>query len=151
MSAASNPLAQGRLAVGAPVAIVDIGSNSVRLVAYEGATRAPTPIFNEKILCGLGRGVLTTGQLPKDGVEKALAALRRFRVLMRNMGIGDIQVLATAAARDASNGPDFLCRARDAIGHEIELLSGAREAQLSALGVVSVMSGSAKVVWPFPP
>ena len=137
MSAASNPLAQGRLAVGAPVAIVDIGSNSVRLVAYEGATRAPTPIFNEKILCGLGRGVLTTGQLPKDGVEKALAALRRFRVLMRNMGIGDIQVLATAAARDASNGPDFLCRARDAIGHEIELLSGAREAQLSALGVVS--------------
>ena len=129
--------AQGRLAVGAPVAIVDIGSNSVRLVAYEGATRAPTPIFNEKILCGLGKGVLTTGQMPKEGVNKALAALRRFRVLMRNMGIDNIQVLATAAARDAGNGPDFLQRAADAIGHDIELLSGAREAHLSALGVVS--------------
>ena len=129
--------APGRLPVGAPIAIVDIGSNSVRLVAYEGLTRAPTPIFNEKVLCGLGRGVVTTGKLPQEGIDKALAALRRFRVLAANMGISDIQVLATAAARDAGNGADFLARARDAIGHDIELLSGPREAELSALGVVS--------------
>ena len=129
--------APGRLPVGAPIAIVDIGSNSVRLVAYEGLTRAPTPIFNEKVLCGLGRGVVTTGKLPQEGIDKALAALRRFRVLAANMGISDIQVLATAAARDAANGADFLARARDAIGHDIELLSGPREAELSALGVVS--------------
>jgi len=111
--------APGRLEVGAPVAIVDIGSNSVRLVAYEGLTRAPTSIFNEKVLCGLGRGVQSTGQLAQDGVDKALTTLRRFRVLAGNMGISDIQVLATAAARDAQNGPDFLARARDAIGHAL--------------------------------
>ena len=128
---------KGRLSVGSPVAIVDIGSNSVRLVAYEGLTRSPTPIFNEKVLCGLGRGVLTTGRLPQEGVEKALGALRRFRVLAANMGISDIQVLATAAARDAQNGPQFLQAASEAIGQDIELLTGAREAELSALGVVS--------------
>lgn len=129
--------APGRLAGFAPVAIVDIGSNSVRLVAYEGLSRSPTPIFNDKVLCGLGRGVATTGRLPQDGVDRALAALRRFRVLCEAMQISDIQVLATAAARDASNGPEFLEAAREALGAPIELLSGRREAELSALGVVS--------------
>ena len=78
--------ARGRLP-GEPVAIVDIGSNSVRLVAYECLTRALTPTFNEKVLCGLGRGVATTGFLPEDAVAKALAALQRFRVLCRTMDI----------------------------------------------------------------
>jgi hypothetical protein len=68
--------APGRLGGLAPIAIVDIGSNSVRLVAYEGLSRSPTPIFNDKVLCGLGRGVATTGRLPQDGVDRALAALR---------------------------------------------------------------------------
>jgi exopolyphosphatase/guanosine-5'-triphosphate,3'-diphosphate pyrophosphatase len=129
--------APGRLAGRAPVAIVDIGSNSVRLVAYEGLSRSPTPIFNDKVLCGLGRGVATTGRLPQDGVDRALAALRRFRVLCAAMEISDIHVLATAAARDASNGPEFLAAAEAALGAPIELLSGRREAELSALGVVS--------------
>ena len=120
-----------------PIAIVDIGSNSVRLVAYEGLTRSPTPIFNEKVLCAIGRGVATTGRLSEEGVDKALAALRRFRVLCETMGAGGISVLATAAARDASNGAGFLQEARAAIGADIELLSGPREAELSALGVVS--------------
>ena len=129
--------APGRLAALAPVAIVDIGSNSVRLVAYERLSRSPTPIFNDKVLCGLGRGVATSGRLPQDGVDRALAALRRFRVLCRAMDITDIHVLATAAARDAANGPEFLAAAREAIGAPIELLSGRREAELSAYGVVS--------------
>ncbi len=129
--------APGRLAQMRPVAIVDIGSNSVRLVAYEGLSRSPTPIFNDKVLCGLGRGVTTTGRLPQDGVDRALAALNRFRVLCKAMRIKDVHVLATAAARDALNGPEFLAAARDAIGAPIELLSGRREAELSALGVVS--------------
>src|SRR5476649_2527453 len=88
---------------GEPIAIVDIGSNSVRLVAYEALTRAPTPTFNEKLLCGLGRGVATTGLLPEDAVAKALAALARFRVLADIMGIRDVRALATAAVRDAAN------------------------------------------------
>ncbi len=131
-----DPVAPGRLA-GAPVAIVDIGSNSVRLVAYEVLSRALTPIFNEKVLCGLGKGVATTGLLAQDAIEKAIAALRCFRVLCRNMRITDIQVLATAATRDAANGPGFLALAREAIGTDIALIGGLREAELSAKGVIS--------------
>jgi exopolyphosphatase / guanosine-5'-triphosphate,3'-diphosphate pyrophosphatase len=130
-------LALGRLPNRRPVAIVDIGSNSVRLVAYEGLTRAPTPIFNEKVLCALGRGVATTGRLNEDGVGNALAALRRFRALCDAMGIADVRAIATAAVRDAVNRAVFVRQARAAIGVDIELLSGKREAELSALGVVS--------------
>lgn len=129
--------APGRLKVGAPVAIIDIGSNSVRLVAYEGLTRAPTPIYNEKVLCGLGRHVATTGRLDPEAVERTLRALARFRVLCDLIGAGRVEVLATAAARDASNGPDFLKAAAEALDCEVQLLSGAREAELSALGVIS--------------
>src|SRR5208282_6593007 len=132
----SDSPAQGRLP-GMPVAIVDIGSNSVRLVAYENHSRAPTPTFNEKALCGLGRGVATSGLLPEDGVAKALAALQRFRVLCDTMRISDVRSIATAAVRDAANGPQFLALAKHAIGCNIELLSGQQEARLSALGVVS--------------
>jgi len=128
--------ARGRLP-GEPVAIVDIGSNSVRLVSYEQQSRAPTPTFNEKALCGLGKGVATTGLLPEDGVAKALAALQRFRVLCATMGIREVRGVATAAVRDAANGAGFLSRAEGALGHKIELLSGEREARLSALGVIS--------------
>ena len=121
-----------------PVAIIDIGSNSVRLVAYDNLDRAPIPAFNEKSLCALGNGVYNTGKLAKGGVEKALVALRRFRVLTEIMGIDDVHVIATAAARDASNGPEFLAAARDALGGAtVTLLSGGREAKLSAYGVMS--------------
>jgi exopolyphosphatase/guanosine-5'-triphosphate,3'-diphosphate pyrophosphatase len=120
-----------------PVAIVDIGSNSVRLVAYERLSRAPTPTFNEKALCGLGRGVTTTGFLPEEGIAKALSALQRFRVLCRTMGVRDVRCVATAAVRDAANGAQFRELAERALGCEIELLSGQQEAHLSALGVVS--------------
>jgi exopolyphosphatase / guanosine-5'-triphosphate,3'-diphosphate pyrophosphatase len=129
--------APGRIEYGRPTAIVDIGSNSVRLVAYEGEGRAPNHIFNEKVLCGLGKGVVTTGRLNDDAISKALTALRRFRLLCESMNVGEIHVLATAAARDARNGAEFLAAAEAAIGTPIELLSGAREAELSALGVVS--------------
>jgi exopolyphosphatase/guanosine-5'-triphosphate,3'-diphosphate pyrophosphatase len=129
-----------------PVAIVDIGSNSVRLVAYESLTRSLTPIFNEKAMCGLGKGVVTTGRLPNDGIEKALAALRRFKVLCATMGVSDIEAIATAAVRDATNGAAFLAAAREAIGQDIALLSGKREAQLSALGVISAIHSPNGVV-----
>ncbi len=138
-------VAQGRLP-GEPIAIVDIGSNSVRLVAYELHSRAPTPTFNEKALCGLGRGVATTGLLPEDAVAKALAALERFRVLCETMRIDDVRSIATAAVRDASNGPKFLSLAERAIGCRIELLSGYQEARLSALGVVSSIHNADGVV-----
>src|SRR5207302_785577 len=92
------------------LAVVDIGSNSVRLVVYEALSRAPAVMFNEKAASGLGRGVATTGLLPADGVENALAALSRFRVLCEVMDVHDVRGIATAAARDARNGGEFLAR-----------------------------------------
>jgi len=127
----------GRVEAKRPVAIVDIGSNSVRLVVYDGLGRAPTPIFNEKAMCAIGHGVATTGRLSAGGVEKALAAMRRFRALIQIMDVEDLHVIATAAARDAENGPEFVAAATEAIGAPVTLLSGKREAELSALGVIS--------------
>jgi exopolyphosphatase/guanosine-5'-triphosphate,3'-diphosphate pyrophosphatase len=128
--------ALGRLP-GEPVAIVDIGSNSVRLVSYEALCRSLTATFNEKVLCGLGRGVATTGFMPEDGVGKALTALKRFRILCDIMEIRDVRALATAAVRDAANGPEFLASAEQALGRPIRLLAGQSEARLAALGVLS--------------
>jgi len=125
-----------------PVAIIDIGSNSVRLVAYQGLARAPTPIFNEKVMCGLGKGVVTTGRLPEEGVEKALRALLRYRALCETMGVDDIQVVATAAARDADNGPAFLEAARRAIRREIMLLSELGKGVTLPLGGLALMDAS---------
>lgn len=129
--------APGRLKNGPPVAVIDIGSNSVRLVAYEGLVRSPTPTFNEKALCGLGRSVATTGRLSDGAMQKALSALRRFRALCDVMKIDNVQVVATAAARDAANGADFIREAETICRRPVELISGKREARLSALGVLS--------------
>ncbi|MCC6776369.1 MAG: exopolyphosphatase [Hyphomicrobiales bacterium] len=119
------------------MAVIDIGSNSVRLVVYEGLTRSPTPIFNEKVLAGLGREVQSTGLLAVDAVEKALEALRRFRALCDRMEVGRLWAIATAACRDADNGKAFVSEAERICGCSIDMLSGKREAELSALGVVS--------------
>jgi exopolyphosphatase/guanosine-5'-triphosphate,3'-diphosphate pyrophosphatase len=135
--AAAGVVAQGRIHTGPPVAVIDIGSNSVRLVVYEGLARSLTPIFNEKMLAGLGREVLTTGLLPDDAVTKALAALARFRALCDAMRVGDIFAIATAACRDARNGAAFIAQAEQACGVAVTIVTGAREAELSALGVVS--------------
>src|SRR6516164_6056111 len=104
-------VAHGRIDNAPPVGVIDIGSNSVRLVVYEGLTRSLTPIFNEKVLAGLGREVLSTGLLATDAVEKALEALRRFRALREAMGVGKVFAIATAACRDARNGGAFIAEA----------------------------------------
>jgi exopolyphosphatase/guanosine-5'-triphosphate,3'-diphosphate pyrophosphatase len=122
---------------GSSVAVIDIGSNSVRLVVYESIARSLTTIFNEKALCGLGREVQTTGLLAPDAIAKALTSLRRFRALCRVMKVGRVHAIATAACRDASNGAEFIARAERICGVAIEILSGPREARLSALGVIS--------------
>jgi exopolyphosphatase/guanosine-5'-triphosphate,3'-diphosphate pyrophosphatase len=128
--------AQGRIDYGQPVAVIDIGSNSVRLVTYEGLTRSPTPIFNEKVLAGLGREVHSTGLLASDAVDKALPALRRFRMLCDRMQVGALWVVATAACREAKNGKAFVTEAERICRTQVQIISGKREAELSALGVV---------------
>ncbi len=120
-----------------PVAVFDIGSNSVRLVVYERLSRNLTPLFNEKALCGLGREVATKGRLAADAVEKALAALSRFRALCDVMKVESAFAIATAAVRDASDGPEFIERAKRICRCDIEVLSGGREAKLAAYGVLS--------------
>jgi exopolyphosphatase / guanosine-5'-triphosphate,3'-diphosphate pyrophosphatase len=119
-----------------PMGVIDIGSNSVRLVVYEGAIRAPTPIFNEKVLAGLGRSVASTGRLPDDAVTRALAAMTRFRAINRILGVKNVRAIATAACREAENGPDFIRRAEAAAGVKIDILSGEREAELAAYGIM---------------
>ena len=119
-----------------PVGVVDIGSNSVRLVVYEGAVRSPTPIFNEKVLCGLGREIASTGRLDEASVTRALDALRRFRAIAQTLGVKRIHAIATAACRDASNGPAFIVRGEEMLGTRIQVLTGAQEAELAAKGIL---------------
>ena len=119
-----------------PMGVIDIGSNSVRLVVYEGAIRAPTPIFNEKVLAGLGKSVASTGRLPDDAVERALHAMSRFRAINRILGVKNVRAIATAACREAENGPDFIRRAEAAAGVRIDILSGQKEAELAAYGII---------------
>ncbi|OXT01515.1 exopolyphosphatase [Notoacmeibacter marinus] len=126
---------QGRLPGRDPVAIVDIGSNSVRLVIFEGVTRAPTLFFNEKLLAGLGRSLVDTGKLNDDGVDAALQSFSRFRALADQAGATDVHVIATAAAREAENGEEFIAEAQKRLGTEIRVLSGREEAYYAALAV----------------
>jgi exopolyphosphatase/guanosine-5'-triphosphate,3'-diphosphate pyrophosphatase len=130
-------VAPGRLPGEGPVAIVDIGSNSVRLVVYERLSRSATPLFNEKELCGLDRGMATKGRLDPQAMADALTAIRRFVALSRQMNVTDFNIIATAAPREAANGPEFIAAVEAATGARVDVLSGKEEARLSALGVVS--------------
>lgn len=129
----------GRIADLEPVSIVDIGSNSVRLVVYEGARRAPTVVFNDKVLCGLGRGVATTGKMSEDAIKHALRTLARFKILNRHLGVRNTYAVATAAARDAKNGAEFIKSASQALDAPINILSGKKEAKYAAYGVMSAI------------
>ncbi|WP_208435713.1 exopolyphosphatase [Bartonella phoceensis] len=129
--------AQGRLKGCKPVAVIDIGSNSVRLVIYEGLVRSPTVLFNEKVLCGLGQGVAKTSFLEEKSIKMALQTLKRFRALCRQIGADEVYTLATAAAREAKNGSTFIQNAENILQNKIYLLSGSEEAVYSAYGVIS--------------
>lgn len=131
------PDSPGRITGEGPIAVVDIGSNSVRLVIYERQCRAPTVLFNEKILAGLGKGIAKTGRLNESSVEQALAAARRFRILADQCRVIEFHVLATAASREASNGPAFIAELERICGVSVQVLSGAEEARMAALGIIA--------------
>jgi exopolyphosphatase/guanosine-5'-triphosphate,3'-diphosphate pyrophosphatase len=122
---------------GGPVAVVDIGSNSVRLVIYESLSRSPAVVHNEKAICAIGRDMVSTGQLHREGMALALDALARFRMLAEANRVESQEAVATAAARDASNGHDFIRQAEAAWGAPIRVLSGEEEARLAAEGVLA--------------
>ena len=117
-------------------AVVDLGSNSVRLVVYEGRGRNPVPIFNEKAVLKLGKGLQNTGRLNENGVAQALKVMVRYHVIARAMQATPFAVLATAAVRDASNGAEFIAALQERMpGTSISVLSGPEEASMSAAGL----------------
>ncbi|MEM6372563.1 MAG: Ppx/GppA family phosphatase [Pseudomonadota bacterium] len=124
------------------VGVVDVGSNSVRLVVFDGAARSPAYFYNEKIMCALGAGLSDTGHLNPEGRVRALGALRRFHYLARGMGLSDLTVVATAAVRDASDGPDFCADVERDTGLIVRTIDGREEARLSAQGVLLGWPGS---------
>lgn len=126
---------RGRVDELEPIGVVDIGSNSVRLVVYDGAVRSATPLFNEKVLAGLGRTVASTGKLGEEAIGKALEALSRFRAIARILKVKNLRAVATAAVREAEDGKEFIKRGEQALGSRIEVLSGAKEAELAAEGI----------------
>ena len=130
------------MAPGGSVAVIDVGSNSIRLVVFDGLSRSPVTIFNEKVLCGLGRGLERSGRLNPDGIPLALDNLVRFVAIARAMQVARIDVLATAAVRDSADGPQFVAAAEKRCGVPVRVLGGDDEARYSALGVLSGIPGA---------
>jgi exopolyphosphatase/guanosine-5'-triphosphate,3'-diphosphate pyrophosphatase len=117
------------------VGVVDVGSNSVRMVVFDGAARSPAYFYNEKVMAGLGQGLADTGRLNPAGRERALASLKRFSLLAKAMGI-DLACVATAAVRDAEDGPAFERQVAKQTGLRLHVIDGTEEARLSAQGVL---------------
>jgi exopolyphosphatase / guanosine-5'-triphosphate,3'-diphosphate pyrophosphatase len=128
------------------VAVVDIGSNSLRLVVYDGIRRAARTLVNEKVLAGLGRGLGTSGRLHPDGIELAIANIQRFVAVADAIGCIRLDMLATAAVRDAADGADFVAALERRFGVSVRILSGAEEGRLSGLGVLAGIPDAAGIV-----
>lgn len=129
----------------ARTAIIDIGSNSVRLVVYDGPRRIPFILFNEKVMAGLGASLGKTGRIEPEAMDRGLRAIGRFAHLCREMQVEVVRCVATAAVRDAENGGEFIARAK-AMGLTVELLTGAQEAIAAGYGVLSAIPGANGIV-----
>ena len=136
----------GPLPPDAPHGVLDIGSNSVRLVGFSGSARTPLPIYNERAFVRLGESVSATGRIEGDYYTLALDTFRRFRQIADQLGIENLAAFATAAVRDAENRTQFLADAEAVLGHEIRVLSGEEEALLSADGVMLGIPGAEGIV-----
>jgi exopolyphosphatase/guanosine-5'-triphosphate,3'-diphosphate pyrophosphatase len=119
------------------IAVIDVGSNSVRMVVFKGLRRNPKIIFNERVLCGLGKQVSTHGKMEKSAMNSALSTLKRFSILCNDMKVDVVEAFATAAVRNASNGENFIASVKENCGIIVRTISGSDEARYSALGVIS--------------
>lgn len=124
------------------VGVIDVGSNSVRLVIFDGAARSPAYFYNEKVMCGLGAGLGETGHLNPEGRRRALEAMKRFAAVARAANVKDMTVAATAAVRDATDGAAFRADVEREAGLKIWVVDGREEARLSAQGVLLGWPGS---------
>ena len=118
------------------VGVVDVGSNSIRMVVFDGAARSPAYFYNEKVMAGLGAKMAQTGRLNPEGVERGFAALQRFAALAKGMDIAPLTCVATAAVREAADGPEFQARVERETGIKMHVIEGEEEARLSAQGVL---------------
>jgi exopolyphosphatase/guanosine-5'-triphosphate,3'-diphosphate pyrophosphatase len=118
------------------VGVVDVGSNSVRMVVFDGAARSPAYFYNEKVMCELGAGLSETGHLNPRGRERAMAALQRFQRIAEDLGLPGLHVVATAAVREAKDGPEFCQDVKAKTGLHVAVIDGQEEARLSAQGVM---------------
>ena len=125
--------------------IIDIGSNSIRLVVYQGPDRLPATLFNEKVMAGLGKALAQNGKLAPEAIALAVEALERFNAVAREMDVTSLRTVATAAVRDAPNG-QVLLDAAARIGLPVELLSGEQEAMAAGLGVLSAIPDADGIV-----
>lgn len=132
--------------VAAPQAVIDIGSNSIRLVVWQNGGRVPPVMFNEKTMAGLGRDLAVTGRLSDEAMDVGERTLARFAELTKSIGTARVRVVATAAVRQAANGRDFVERVHRNTGLEIEVLSGDAEAAASAAGVIAAIPGADGIV-----
>ncbi len=137
------PLFEDAAAMGlGRVGVIDVGSNSVRLVVFDGAARSPAYFYNEKIMCALGAGLSETGHLSPEGRKRAVSAIRRFAALARGMGIAPLTAVATAAVREARDGEEFCREVLSETGIRVWVIDGREEARLSAQGVLLGWPGS---------
>lgn len=136
----------GTLRPDAPLGVLDIGSNSVRLVGYSGSARTPLPIYNERAFCRLGEAVSARGRIEGEPYDLAIMTLHRFRAIAERLGIGNLVAFATAAVRDATNRASFIAEAEAILGHKIKVLSGEEEAAYSADGVMLAIPGADGIV-----
>lgn len=134
LSAAGDPAGDPKVR---EAAVIDVGSNSVRLVVYRLIGRAMTPILNEKVMAGLGRRAGDAKRLSPEGVEQAIRALTRFRTLLEGLGVREIHAVATAAVRDSVDGAVFIERVQRETGINLRRIDGGEEARLAALGVLA--------------
>ncbi len=128
------------------VGVIDVGSNSVRMVVFDGAARSPAYFFNEKILCGLGRDLAQTGRLHPEGRARALASIKRFAVLAADMHLTSLTMVATAAVREAEDGEEFKAEVETQTGLTMQIIPGSEEARLSAQGVLLGWPGARGLV-----
>jgi exopolyphosphatase/guanosine-5'-triphosphate,3'-diphosphate pyrophosphatase len=134
--------AQGRLRGQKPVAVLDLGSNSIRMVVYERHSRALTPLYNEKSACALGQGVAATGLLKKENIELALKSMHRFALMIELLKVGEVFCVATSAVREAKNGRAFAANVEEITGVKVQILSGEQEAYFAALGAYAGLDGN---------
>lgn len=122
--------------------VLDIGSNSVRLVVFDLSGGHPFPVFNDRVFCSLGKGVGETGALSDEGRHSALETILRYVGIARQLGVGQLELIATAALRDASNGAEFAQLIETASGYPVDIISGDDEARLAARGVSYAAPGA---------